>query len=254
MIKFENVTYKINDTLILDNISFEIKRGDFVAILGQNGAGKSTLLQLILGIIKPTSGSILINDQKAGENNRNIGYSPQAKPFDFDIPITGEEYVKLGLTGNKTGILFHNKKINEKVKKTLDEFDAANLGVKKLGHLSGGEVQRLSLALAMIFEPDIVLLDEPLANLDLSYQGDIVRRIYTYHREHDHTILLVAHDVNPLLPYISSVLYIARGQIRFGNPLDIIKDDVLTELYQTPVKVFQVEGRIFVAESAGIIH
>jgi zinc/manganese transport system ATP-binding protein len=254
MITFSNVTYTVQNKIILDNISFEIKKGDFVAVLGPNGAGKSTLLQLILGIIKPTSGTITVYKEKPGMRNDAIGYSPQSKPFDIDLPILGKDYVALGLNGKEFGFHTPKKDTQRKVQAILEEFDAKELGMKKLGKLSGGEQQRLSLALAMISEPDIVLLDEPLANLDLSYQAEIVRRIYTYHKEHNHTILLVAHDVNPLLSYIDTVLYIANAHVKMGAPEEVIQDAVLTELYQTPVTVFHVNGRIFVAESSGIIH
>ena len=253
-ISIENLTIKHSGKMVLDNINLDIAKGEFVAILGPNGSGKSTLLQAILGFIKPDSGDIKIGGVRVSRGNPKIGYSPQAKPFDTDIPITGRDYVELGLLDNSFNIFKKTKNKKQIVEKTLEDFDAKLLGDKKLGKMSGGEQQRISLAQALVSEPHLLLLDEPLANLDLSYQSEILQRLSKEHQEHRHTILLVAHDINPLLPFIDNVIYLANTHAQIGKPHEVITEEVLSNLYSLPVKVFDVDGRIFVAAFDGIIH
>jgi len=255
IIELKDITVNLGEKNILQDISLTINQGEFVAILGPNGSGKSTLLKIILGLIKPESGSIKVFGKDVTIGSMDIGYSPQAKPFDPDIPITGKDYVGLGLTNNKIDFTFTPwHKNNEIIDKVLKELDASELAKKKLRKMSGGEQQRISLAQALVSDPHLLLLDEPLANLDISYQSEILKRIATYHKKHNHTVLLVAHDVNPLLPYIDKVLYLANSKAEIGQPLDVIKSEVLTKLYDTPVKVFDVDGRIFVAAIDKITH
>jgi len=255
IIELKNITISLGDKKILQDLNLTINQGEFIAILGPNGSGKSTLLKLLLGLIQPDSGTIKVLGNNVKTGNPEIGYSPQVKPFDPDIPITGRDYVGLGLIDNKLNFSFGNGKKNSlRISQVLKQLDAESLASKKLGKMSGGEQQRISLAQALVSDPHLLLLDEPLANLDISYQAEILERISLYHKEHNHTVLLVAHDVNPLLPYINKVLYLANSHAEIGLALDIIKDDILTKLYGTPVKVFDIEGRIFVAAIDKIIH
>lgn len=254
VIKFKNVKLKLGNRQIYNDLNLDINPGDFIAVLGPNGAGKSTLLKLILGLLKPTLGEISVFNEKVKGGNSSIGYAPQSKQFDPDTPITGAEYVRLGLNGTNWGISFNKKDDDVKISNILSQFDSLNLSTKKIGRISGGEIQRLSLCQALISEPKLLLLDEPLANLDIAHQKDIVEKINQNHKEHNHTILLVVHDVNPLLPYINKVIYIVNGNIKIGTPEEVIKEEVLSELYGTSVKVFDIEGKIFVATNDEIIH
>jgi zinc/manganese transport system ATP-binding protein len=256
-IEIRNLTYRINDHLILDNISLDIEEGEFVAILGPNGAGKSTLLQLIMGMIEPTSGSIRVFGAKPQTKNNMIGYAPQTRGFDEDLPIIAKDYVMLGLEGEKFGIAINpkdGKSNTERVMEVLSEIDATNLATKKIGRLSGGEQQRISIAQALVSEPKMLLLDEPLANLDLSFQKDVVARLSENHIKHKHTILLVAHDINPLLSSINRVIYLANSHATIGKPSDVITEETLSALYGTRVKVFTIDNEVFVAASDGIVH
>ncbi len=254
IIQFQQVTIKQGEKTILHDLNLSLYKGEFIAILGPNGSGKSTLLKAILGLEKPESGTITVMGKSVGTGNSDIGYSPQAKPFDPDLPITGEDYVRLGLIDQNVSFSFSSKKQKEKVMKSLEEFDAISLAKKKIGRMSGGEQQRISLAQSLISDPHLLLLDEPLANLDISYQAEILKRLSDYHKNHNHTILIVAHDVNPLLPYINRVIYLANTHATIGSPKDVITEETLSNLYGVPVKVFDVEGRIFVAAFDGIIH
>ncbi len=247
IIEIKNLSINLAGENVLENINLTIDRGDFIAVLGPNGSGKSTLLKAILGLITPTAGDIKVFGKKIKRGNQKIGYSPQAKPFDPDIPITGRDYVSLGLVTNGFASFLPIAGVKSKTDKVLRQMDAEDLAHKKLGKMSGGEQQRISLAQALVSDPHLLLLDEPLANLDISYQSEILQRISKYHKEHCHTILLVAHDVNPLLPYIDKVIYLANKHAEIGTPKEVIQEDVLSKLYDSTVKVFDVNGRIFVA-------
>lgn len=254
LIQFKDVSYRVGDKTVLQNVNLEINHGEFIVILGPNGSGKSTLLRLVLGLIKPTAGSIQVFGEKAKNGNANIGYSPQTKPFDPDLPITGKDYVRLGATGRYWGVSLSSKKDMKRVADALKQLDSVEIMNKKLGRLSGGEQQRLSLAQALVDDPELLLLDEPLANLDISYQSEILEKISRFHKQHQHTILLVAHDVNPLLPYIDRVVYVANTHVTIGKPKEVINDETLSRLFGVPVKVFDIEGRVFVAADDGIVH
>jgi len=253
-INLQNVTYQVGDKTILDNISLSINRGEFIVILGPNGSGKTTLLHLILGLRKATSGSVSVFGKPVRTGSQAIGYSPQVKPFDPDIPITGRDYVRLGLHGSHWGIDLDSKKLDAQVEEALSQLDSSEIKTKKLGRLSGGEQQRLSLAQALVGDPELLLLDEPLANLDISRQSEILGKISRFHKKHNHTIVLVAHDVNPLLPYIDRVVYVANTHVTIGKPTEVITEPVLSKLFGVPVKVFDIQGRIFVAADDGIVH
>jgi len=255
IIDLKKINVSLGDKKILEDINLSINRGEFIAVLGPNGSGKSTLFKLILGLIKPKSGKIKVFGKEMRESgNAEIGYSPQVKPFDPDIPIRGKDYVSMGMVKNSTTFFFLNKRKKDQVNKILEELDASELGKKKLGKMSGGEQQRISLAMALVDDPHMLLLDEPLANLDISYQSEILKRISDYHKEHCHTVLLVTHDINPLLPYVDRVLYLANSHAKIGSVEEVINDKVLSDLYQTPVKVFDVDGRIFVAANENLVH
>jgi len=249
VIKIENVSVTLGGRDILKDINLDLHAGEFVAILGPNGAGKSTLLQLILGLVKVQSGRVSVLGRAVKRGNPAIGYSPQVKPFDPDIPITGREYVGLGLMTPGLHPFMSRKGDAKKIDNILEQLGASALGAKRLGRMSGGQQQLISLAQALVSDPHLLLLDEPLANLDISYQSDILERISAYHKDHNHTVLLVAHDVNPLLPHISRVVYLANTHAKIGSPEEVIQESVLTELYGQQVHVFTVHKRMFVAIS-----
>jgi zinc/manganese transport system ATP-binding protein len=231
---------------VLRDVSFAIRPGEFTGLIGSNGAGKTTILRVILGLQEPNAGQVLINGKPRARRNRSIGYVPQKVLIDPDLPLRARDVVGLGLDGHRFGLPTHSGARRRRVDEMLEAVDASGFADSRVGNLSGGEQQRVLIAHALIGEPELLLLDEPLANLDIASGheiGSLLRRISA---EHHVAILLSAHDMNPLLPVMDRVVYVAAGRAASGTVDEVVRSDVLGELYGHPVTVLRVEGRILV--------
>src|SRR5579872_7372774 len=245
-IVLQNVSLTLGGRKILDDINLTINEGEFIAVLGPNGAGKSTLLKLLLGLYKPTSGNIEVLGKRPHTGNNEIGYAPQHRTLEADLALRARDVVGFGLDGNKWGIGFPSIQRTKKINKALEEVDMLHLADMPVGKLSGGEQQRLLIAQALLTNPKILFLDEPLSNLDISHAQAIVTLLVGIARSRHITVLLVTHDVNPLLSSIDRVVYVANGHAAIGKPEHVITSKNLTELYGSPVEVITTKGRLFV--------
>ncbi len=232
--------------MILEDINMTINEGEFIAMLGPNGAGKSTLLKLLLGLYKPTSGTIKILGKEPRRGNNEIGYAPQHRTLEADVALRARDVVGFGLDGNKWGIGFPSTERTEKINEVLKEVDMLHLAEMSVGKLSGGEQQRLLIAQALLTNPKILFLDEPLSNLDITHGQAIVNLLTKIAKSRTITILLVTHDVNPLLSVITRVVYLANGHSAIGMPEDVITSKNLSELYGSSIEVVNTKGRLFV--------
>lgn len=228
--------------------TFMIPSGSFTAILGPNGAGKSTLIRMILGQLPPAAGGLEVLGRPPRRGNSDIGYVPQRTVFDPELSIRGRDFVGLAVDGHRWGMrLTGRTKAAADTSASIDAVGARDYADRPLGSLSGGEQQRLLLAQALVGQPRLLLMDEPLSHLDVRNQGAMVQLITDVARERRLTVLLIAHDVNPLLPHIDLVLYVANGRLAIGRPQDIITSQRLTEIYSSPVEVLtDSRGRLFV--------
>jgi zinc/manganese transport system ATP-binding protein len=228
--------------------TFAIPSGSFTAILGPNGAGKSTLIRMILGQLPPAGGRLEVLGSAPRRGNPDIGYVPQGSAFDPELSIRGRDFVGLGVDGHRWGVrLAGRAKAAAATSASIDAVGAGDYADRPLGSVSGGEQQRLLLAQALVGQPRLLLMDEPLSHLDVRNQGAMVQLITQIARERLLTVLLIAHDVNPLLPHIDLVLYVANGKLAIGRPKDIITSQRLTEIYSSPVEVLtDSRGRLFV--------
>ena len=242
--------------LIWQKASFSVDAGEFVAILGPNGSGKSTLLHMLLGLLEPVHGSLQVLGRRPHRGNPDIGYVPQRRNIDRDLPVRGRDFVHLGIDGTRWGVALGGAAAN---RRRVDDAVASVNGLayadRPIGRLSGGEQQRLLLAQALAGKPKMLLLDEPLASLDLRNQIVIAELVARVARENALTVLLIAHDINPLLPVVDRVLYVAHGGVAIGKPADVITSEQLSRLYNAPVEVLHdSHGHMFVvgleAESA----
>jgi zinc/manganese transport system ATP-binding protein len=233
---------------IWSEASFSIPAGSFTAILGPNGAGKSTLIRLILGQLHASAGRLEVLGEPPKRGNPRIGYVPQGSTFDPELSIRGLDFVGLGVDGHRWGVrLTDRASIAAATKSAISAVGAEAYAERQLGRLSGGEQQRLLLAQALVGQPSLLLMDEPLSHLDVRNQGAIVQLIAEVARKRRLTVLLIAHDVNPLLPHIDHVLYIAQGKLAMGKPADIITSESLSAIYSAPVEVLRDRlGRLFV--------
>jgi zinc/manganese transport system ATP-binding protein len=248
-VRLDHATANRGGRVIWSDVSVEIPRGEFVAVLGPNGVGKSTLLQVVLGLLPVRSGHVEVLGQPVGRLNARIGYLPQRRAFDPATPVRGIDVVRLGLDGDKWGIPlpFTGRAKQERVRDVIDLVGATSYAERPIGRCSGGEQQRLLIAQALAREPELLLLDEPLDSLDVTNQASVSALIQDVCRSLGIAVMLVAHDVNPILPYLDKVLYLAHGGALMGPPADVITADTLSMLYGTPIDVLHDRaGRLVV--------
>jgi zinc/manganese transport system ATP-binding protein len=236
-------------------LDLRIEPGQFVAVLGPNGSGKSSLLKVMLGLVPLTRGQALVGGRPVRRGSRSIGYVPQHKGFAPDVPLRGADLVQLGLDGARWG-LPAPRRYRRQVMDALAQMDAEQLAGQPVGSMSGGEQQRLRIAQALATDPGVLLCDEPLLSLDLRHQHRVVELIEKRRREHGTSVLFVTHEINPVLSVTDVILYMMDGAFRVGTPDEVMRSEVLTELYQSPIEVIRRPGQLIVlgAESAAGAH
>jgi zinc/manganese transport system ATP-binding protein len=235
---------------IWSHVSLRVDPGEFVAVLGPNGVGKSTLLQVILGLLTTSNGQVSVLGRPAGETNERIGYLPQRRTFDASVRVRGLDVVRLGLDGHRWGLPRPGKTARaaaHRVSELVDLVGAAGYASRPIGQLSGGEQQRLLIAQALARDPQILLLDEPLDSLDLPNQAAVAGLVSRLCTDRGVAVVMVAHDVNPILPYLDQVTYLAPGGTATGTPAEVITTTTLTRLYGIPIEVLTTsDGRLVV--------
>jgi zinc/manganese transport system ATP-binding protein len=245
-IEFRHVALRLGGRDVLADVSLEIAAGEFVGVLGPNGAGKTTLMRAVLGLVPANRGTIRVLGRPAARGNPAIGYVPQGRSSGSDLRLRGWDFVAGVVDGHRLGLPFASKATHAEVDRVLDLVGARDLARQPLAEMSGGEQQRLLLAQALIARPQLLLLDEPLVNLDPHYQGDLVGLTRSLRDELGVTILFSAHELNPLLGALDRVLYLGRGQAALGTVDDVITGPVLSRLYGAKIDVVRLKGRIFV--------
>lgn len=251
---FEEAGIRLNHRFVWRGVDLKVLAGEFVAILGPNGAGKSTLLKALLGILPLTEGSVRVFGEAVHRGNDEIGYLPQGRRFDADLRIRAVDVVRLGLDGARWGVPLPAwlgapgaRAKQDRVAEMIRLVGAEHYADRPIGELSGGEEQRILIAQALVTGARMLVLDEPLEGLDLNNQQAISGLIQRICQEQGVTVLLVAHDVNPILPFVDRVVYVAGGHLVSGKPRDVIKTEILTRLYGAPVEVLTTsDGRIVV--------
>jgi zinc/manganese transport system ATP-binding protein len=248
---------------IWSEVSLTIEQGEFVAILGPNGAGKSTLLSVLLGLLPTSEGSVSVLGGAPGANNQLIGYLPQRRAFDPSMRVRGVDLVRLGLEGRRWGVPLpalrrrdtRAQRTRERVEEVIELVGASTYAQRPIGECSGGEQQRLLIAQALVRRPQMLVLDEPLDGLDLSNQASMAALVQRVCRAEGVAVLLVAHDPNPLLPYLDRVLYLAGGRAVLGTPREVIDGETLSKLYGAPIEVLQTtDGRLVVVGQPEGVH
>ena len=226
---------------------FSLGKGEFTGIIGPNGAGKTTLLRVILGLVEPSGGRVLVEGEPLHNKSKAaLGYVPQKLVIDPDMPLRARDVVSLGLDGYRLGFGFPSRQRRELVEAALADVGAAGYADARVGELSGGEQQRVLIAHALISRPKLLLLDEPLANLDLRSEQEIVAVLGKLAREHDIAVLLSAHDMNPLLGVMDRIVYVANGHAASGPTDEVVTSEGLTRLYGHHVDVVRVHDRVLV--------
>jgi zinc/manganese transport system ATP-binding protein len=254
VLELAEVTVRAGGRVILSDVSLRVRAGEFVAVLGPNGVGKSTLLKAVLGLLPTAAGRIRVLGAEPGRHNSRIGYLPQRRAFDPATRIRGVDVVRMGWDGDRWGIALPGplsgragRQARDRVREVIALVGAEGYAGRPIGQLSGGEQQRLLIAQALIRRPDLLVLDEPLDSLDVTNQAAVSALVQSVCRSSGVAVLLVAHDVNPILPYLDQVIYLAHGGAVMGPPEQVITSDTLSMLYGTPVDVLRDRtGRLVV--------
>jgi zinc/manganese transport system ATP-binding protein len=215
-------------------------------VLGPNGSGKTSLLRTILGQQRLDGGEIAFEGHAVRRGDRRIGYIPQQKLIPAGTPMRARDLVALGVNGHRWGLPLPRRADRAQVDRLIDAVGARRYADTAVGSLSGGEQQRLRVAQALAGDPALLLCDEPLLSLDLQHQRGVSELIDRRRRDHGSAVVFVTHDVNPVLGMVDRVLYLAGGRFRTGTPDEVLRSEVLTDLYGTPVDVIRSRGRIVV--------
>jgi zinc/manganese transport system ATP-binding protein len=237
VITADNLIAGYEDNIVWRDAKFTIDRGEFVAVIGPNGAGKTTLFRLLLGLQRPAGGTIKLFDSEPKRGNPDIGYVPQRHLIDSETNVESLELVHLAFCGHRWGFHLSAKTERKAALAALEAVGAAELAHQSLNALSGGELQRIFLAEALVSNPSLLLLDEPLANLDIRRERDLLQLVNNVVRSRSVTALLIAHNINPLLPFLDKVIYIANGKVATGRPKEVMTSEVLSTLYGVHIEV-----------------
>jgi zinc/manganese transport system ATP-binding protein len=246
LLRLEDVSVRLGGREVLTDVSLRIGPGEFTGLIGPNGAGKTTLLRVILGLQPVTTGEVLLDGAPRPHRDSSIGYVPQKLAIEPDMPLRVRDVVSLGLDGQKFGIRLPSRARRELVSDMLTAVGAQRYADARVGELSGGEQQRVMIAHALISRPKLLLLDEPLANLDISSEQGIVSVLARLARAEHVAVLLSAHDMNPLMPVMDRIVYVAAGRVAVGDADEVVQPEVLSRLYGRHVDVIRVHGRILV--------
>lgn len=221
VLKAQNLSVTLHDQEILRSLDFEITRGDIVAIIGPNGAGKTTLIRAIMGLIPLSAGEISLLNNKPKDVREKIGYVPQRFFVDDALPITVREFLSLT----------HTKKGGRGMKRALKEVGMYGSEDQQLSQLSGGQLQRILIARALLGKPNLLILDEPVSNIDQAGSRSIYEHLDEIRKKHDVTILIVSHELSVVNAYADKVVGINKELVCFGSPKEVVHQKTFTEMY-----------------------
>jgi len=250
LVEIADATVALGGRTVWSGVSATIAPGEFVAILGPNGVGKSTLLKVVLVLVPLAHGTVRLLGRPPGQANHDVGYLPQRRSFDASLRIRGLDVVRLGLDGDRWGLPLpgpRSRAATARVRDLVELVGAGGYAHRPIGQLSGGEQQRLLIAQALARRPRLLMLDEPLDSLDLPNQAGVAALIGQICRTEGVAVMIVAHDVNPILSYLDRVIYLGQGGAVSGTPAEVINPGTLTRLYGTPIEVLATaDGRLVV--------
>jgi zinc/manganese transport system ATP-binding protein len=254
ILSVEGLSVRLSGRDVLRDVSFSIRPGELTGLIGSNGSGKTTLFRAILGLQAVSTGRVRLDGRPRARRNPLIGYVPQKFLLDPDMPLRARDLVGLGIDAHRFGIPRPSRARRELIEEMLEAVDARGFADARIGQLSGGEQQRVLIAHALIARPQLLLLDEPLANLDLRAGQEVVALLARIASEQRIAVLISAHEMNPLLPVMDRIVYLAGGRAASGTTAEVVRADVLSELYGSHVDVLNVHGRVLVVAGAGDEH
>jgi zinc/manganese transport system ATP-binding protein len=245
-IEFQAVSLAMGGRPVLEGVDLAIESGELVGVLGANGAGKTTLMRAILGLVAPTAGSIRVLGRPVERGNAALGYMPQTRTLETTHRLSGWTFVASAAGGDRWGLPRLGAEARRDLEWAIDAVGGRPFAERMLAELSGGERQRLLLAQALLGRPRLLLLDEPLISLDPHHQRSVIELVCRTQRELGITVLLSAHELNPLLDVVDRVLYLGNGHAALGTVEEVITGPSLSRLYGAEIEVLRLNGRIFV--------
>jgi zinc/manganese transport system ATP-binding protein len=246
LVELRQASVRMGTRTLWSDLSFSLESGEFLAVLGPNGVGKTTLLKVLLGLVPFSSGEVRVIGAPPHRGNDKVGYIPQQRAFDQNLPVRALDLVRFGLDGHRWGLPLRSRAHRQRLEEVMEAVGAAAYANAPVGLLSGGEQQRLRIAQALLGDPQVLLCDEPLLALDLASQDAVAALIDQRRRDEGTPVVFVTHEVNPVLPYVDRILYLVRGRWAIGTPAEILTSDRLTSLYGIPVDVIRVRDRFIV--------
>ena len=246
VIDLDRASIRVGNRTVLSEITISVGAGEFIGVLGPNGSGKTTLMRALLGLIKPSSGTIRVFGRPPQRGDAAIGYVPQVRTVLPELRMRGLDVVASYLHGERWGIPILMQADRRMIEDRLAAVGARDLADRPISEMSGGERQRLLLAQALIGSPRLLLLDEPLISLDPRHQEVVIDFVRRFGREREVTILFSAHELNQLLGVLDRVLYLGRGRAALGTIDEVVTAPVLSGLYGAEIQVIRADGHIFV--------
>lgn len=225
LLELKNVKITIGGQTVVENISFTVEKGEVVSIIGPNGAGKTVLIRAILGL-QSFFGSILIDGKPISNRLGIVGYVPQYFNFDKSFPITVSEFLSFGRPADKT-----------EEQKICSELRLENLLNKKIGALSGGQMQKVLIAQALLKDPQLLILDEPTSGVDAEGTKNFYELIGHFNEKHSMAILLISHEVNMVYKLAQKVVCLNRNLVCWGEPHDVLSKETMAKLYQSDLEL-----------------
>jgi zinc/manganese transport system ATP-binding protein len=251
VLELRDAAVHVGGRTLWSGVDLAVHPGEFVAVLGPNGVGKSTMVKVLLGLLPVASGEVRVLAGPPARAGARVGYLPQRRSFDAGLRVRGLDLVRLGLDGDRWGVPLpfgaRRRSDRARVDEVVALVGASAYAHRPIGQCSGGEQQRLLIAQALVRRPEVLLLDEPLDSLDLPNQSAVAALIGRICHDQGVAVVMVAHDVNPILHHLDRVVYLAEGGAVAGTPAEVITSETLTRLYRTPVEVLRTgDGRLVV--------
>ncbi|GAA2510085.1 MAG: metal ABC transporter ATP-binding protein [Kocuria rhizophila] len=253
-ISLRDAELAFGDRVLWSGLNLDVAPGEYLAVLGANGTGKTSFLKVLLGLLPLTSGTVSVAGTRPRVAAAHVGYVPQQRGFPARTPLRAKDLVAQGVDGHRWGVRLHPRRVNRRVAELLERVGAAEYADAPVGLLSGGEQQRLRVAQALAADPSVMLCDEALLSLDLHHQHVVSELVHEQRERHGSAVVFVTHDVNPIIDHVDRILYLANGSFRIGTPDEVLRSDVLSQLYGTDIEVLRSNGRILVAGRSDSTH
>lgn len=223
--KAKNITKRYGKTDVLTDVSFAVEKGDICVIIGPNGAGKSTMMKMLLGLEQPSEGTIEVYGGSPEQARTKIGYVPQRFTVDPQIPITVEEFLSLSAEVGKL------RRAKKAIAGAMEALGITEIRGSELHQISGGQLQRVMIARALMFEKECILLDEPIAGIDVEGQQALYELMLNLNKERGITFVVISHELDVVFRYATTVLCLNQKMLCHGAPDHVLTADVLTNMY-----------------------